>query len=151
MPIDYTSIVIIGAGLAGFLIARHIRAKKKEQKPFVCPLQFDCHKVVTSDYSKFLGIPLELWGMAYYAFIIVAYSSFLVSPGLKTSSVVYFIMVLTAFSFLFSVYLTAIQAFRLRQWCSWCLFSAALCTVILISGTVGFIQWSDTLFLSNLV
>lgn len=126
-------LVIILAAIAGFYIAYRIRHKKKKG-PFVCPMNFDCHTVVTSEYSKVLGIPLEFIGMTYYALVAVSYSLFLALPELKVA-VLYTqsVLVLSIAAFLFSMYLTAIQAFKLKQWCTYCLFSAGMCTIIFLA------------------
>ncbi|TAL48790.1 hypothetical protein EPN83_03285 [Patescibacteria group bacterium] len=117
-------------GLAGFLLANYIRATKRRQTPLVCPIHGSCEVVVRSQFSALLGIPLEYWGMAYYSLITLAYFLFALSPTAAPAIVSYFILSLTATAFLFSLYLTAIQAVVLKHWCTWCLCSAALCTVI---------------------
>jgi uncharacterized membrane protein len=126
-------IVVIVAALAGFLIAYHIRHKKQEPKPFVCPLNFDCHAVVNSDYSKILGVPLELIGMAYYAIVALSYTVFAYWPSLAHPLYVQAVMYVSVFAFLFSLYLTYVQAVKLKQWCTYCLFSASMCTVIFLA------------------
>ena len=120
----------IAAALAGFFIANYIRRKKHRGEKLVCPLRSDCEAVVHSQYSTLLGIPLEYLGMTYYLIIAAAHGVFLVWPA---SSLVLFhkiILAATVAAFGFSMYLTFIQAFKLRQWCVWCLISASFCTVI---------------------
>lgn len=53
------------------------------------------------------------------------------------SSIVFVLLGLSLVAFLFSAYLTFIQAFTLRQWCTWCLISAGLCTLIFALAIVG--------------
>ncbi len=65
-------ISIFAFGLFGFFVARHIHEHKKVgKKPLVCPMKFDCASVVHSDYSKLLGVPLEVLGMFYYGLVSV--------------------------------------------------------------------------------
>ena len=134
---------LIFLGFAGFLLAFYIRHKKHSHETMVCPLNSDCDAVIYSQYSKFLGIPVEFLGLAYYGLISVSYGAFLAVPSLATPRAVFFILALTTSAFLFSMYLTAIQAFAIRQWCTWCLTSAGLCTLIfataLGSSHLGFI------------
>ena len=122
-------VLVILAALTGIFVAQHIRHKKKTG-PFVCPLKFDCHTVVNSDYSKLLGIPVELIGMGYYAIIAASYSVFILFPEYATDEYTLGVLIVTVIAFLFSMYLTGVQAFKLKQWCSLCLFSACMCTVI---------------------
>ena len=118
-------------GLSGFLLASYIYSKKKTKKKLICPMRSNCDTVIHSDYSKILGIPVEILGMIYYAIIGCVYSivfiidmwSFLIA------------MILLGISFcavLFSVYLISIQAFVVKHWCTWCLCSAFIS--ILIAG-----------------
>lgn len=129
-------IAICLLGLFGFWVARQIRMKKKSKNPFVCPIKFDCSSVVNSDYSKLLGVPLELLGMAYYGlvFIIYLFSSInLYFTGvLPPNSIIVLMIALSSFAFLFSLYLIGIQIFVLKKWCSWCFVSAFISIAIFI-------------------
>ncbi len=119
-------------GLIGFLIAINIYCKKRDQKPMVCPLKMRCEQVLYSKYAKFLGIPLEILGIFYYSLITINYSIFIFAPVLNNSFSVFTIFLVTASGFLFSAYLISVQMFKLKEWCSWCLMSAAISTAIFI-------------------
>src|SRR3989344_647354 len=62
-------IIIFVLGLCGFWVARRIHKHKKANKILVCPVGFDCHAVIHSNYSEFMHVPLEIFGMIYYAFL----------------------------------------------------------------------------------
>ena len=126
----YFSIIVLG--VIGFSVALNICCKKLSQKIMICPLNMKCEQVLYSKYAKFLGIKMEYLGMLYYALIIISYSIFLFWPGLKNSFFVSTISMMTVAGFLFSAYLIFIQAFKLKEWCSWCLMSAAVSTTIFI-------------------
>ena len=123
-------IILIFAAFGGFLLSFYIRHKKRAHEKMICPLDSDCDAVVYSDYSKFFGIPLEILGILYYGIIAVSYALFLIIPAFAAPAVVFSILILTIAAFLFSLYLTFIQAFALKQWCTWCLISAGLCAII---------------------
>ena len=115
---------------SGFLVAFHIYRKKRKEQPLVCPIRFDCNTVVHSDYSRFLGIPLEILGMLYYS--IIALSGLISVLWLQRlpfylSGV---LLGLTVVAFVFSLYLIGIQLFALKKGCSWCFVSAAISTLI---------------------
>jgi len=125
--IQFSSVLL---SVLGFFIAFHIYIKKRKKKPLICPLRSNCDVVVTSDYSKFLNVPLENIGMFYYAILGLIHvldlfigESPLLSLGL---------LVISGGAFLFSIYLISIQAFVLRQWCIWCLSSASISTIIFL-------------------
>lgn len=127
---------IVVLGVFGFLVAKHIRSHKIENTPLVCMVGFDCHTVVHSDYSRFLGVPVEILGMIYYAFIALVYTAFIIKPELVSytyalpfSSIMMFISLV---GFLFSSYLIAIQIFVLKKGCSWCIVSAFISALIFV-------------------
>lgn len=120
----------ITLSIVGFFIAFYIYRKKRKKKPLICPLRSNCDAVVTSDYSKFLNIPLENIGMGYYAFLALLHSVLIVVGDSPLFSLM--VLVFSGGAFLFSVYLISIQAFVLRQWCVWCLSSASISTIIFL-------------------
>ncbi|MBI2096282.1 MAG: vitamin K epoxide reductase family protein [Candidatus Taylorbacteria bacterium] len=122
--------LLILCGVMGIGIAYHIYGKKRVQEAPVCPLNFKCETVIYSPYSTFLGIPVEKLGVIYYIFISAAYTSMWSFPNLVTAELTLFAFSATIAAFLFSLYLTAIQSFVLKEFCTWCLASAAVCTII---------------------
>ncbi len=125
-------ILIVLLAFLGFCVAKKIHKSKKKGKPFVCPMNFDCHKVTTSEYSKLFGVPLEYLGMLYYAIIFIAYLIMLAAPHLMSEMFTQGIIVLSIVAFVFSFFLTYVQAVKIREWCSWCLVSALISTTIII-------------------
>lgn len=128
-------ILLLTASVAGFFIAGYIHHKKATRTPLVCPLKASCDKVVYSPYATFLGIPIEIIGLFYYGIITVSYAIFFFFPALASSFTSFLLFSLTTAAFLFSAYLTVIQALALREWCSWCIVSALLCTTIFTTAT----------------
>lgn len=123
---------IIFAAAGGFGVALYIHRTKRRHAQLVCPVGSDCNAVITSRYSKFLGIPLEYWGMVYYAVIVTAYIILIFAPHLLSELFLSGLVMLTAAAFFFSLYLLFAQAFLLRQWCIWCLLSAMISVMIFI-------------------
>lgn len=130
MLVPYTYGLISIIALFGFWLSYHIHQEKKQPKPLVCPLDFNCEAVVNSTYSKFLGIPLEVTGMLYYAVIAISYSTIALYPPLASLEVSLSLYVITTIGFGFSLALTAIQMFILKEYCSLCLISATCSTAI---------------------
>jgi uncharacterized membrane protein len=124
--------LILLSALIGLVITINIYKDKHKQKPLVCPFNADCHEVVTSEFSTFLGIGLELYGTMYYGVVMITYIILFLFPALVTPWVMFFITGATIGAFLFSLYLTFVQAFYLKSWCSWCLMSAGVSTAIFI-------------------
>lgn len=127
---------IIGIlGLIGFLISAYIYGKKKAKKKLICPRQSNCDTVIHSDYSKILGIPVEVLGMLYYTFIGSVYSIVFIFD-LWSPTVAFVILGISMCSVLFSIYLVSMQAFVIKQWCAWCLCSAFISILIFIASYI---------------
>lgn len=148
-------IIFVAAG--GFLLSSYILYVKHCGKPMVCPTGSSCDTVIYSEYSKFFGIPLEYLGMLYYGILIAAYTTLITSPGSIPQIVISTVLLLTSAGFLFSLYLTSIQAFVLKQWCMWCILSAVFSTTIFIvslsqlsAGTAFLLKIQPGLFTANL-
>ena len=127
-----TDFTIIGLGIFGFLLCIHIYKKKRSPKPLVCPLKGDCDSVIKSDYSKLFGIGLEVYGLLYYGLITASYFITHVRPELHVPAFYMPLLMISTGAFLFSMYLTAVQAFKIKSWCTWCLTSAGISTLIAI-------------------
>jgi uncharacterized membrane protein len=124
--------------LSGLILALYIyTTKKNKAKVLVCPIGGHCDAVVNSKYSKFLGVPVELMGSLYYALVIIFYSINAFQPGFFGDEVLFFATSFSVVAFFFSVYLVFIQAFTLKNWCTWCLFSAGFTTFIAITAVFG--------------
>ena len=127
---DINYFIIIAAGIAGFFISLHIHRKKRAEERIVCPIGFDCDAVVHSKYSRFFGVPLEVGGMLYYACIAFGYAVLFALPDLFPAAVPSVALAVSGIAILFSIYLTGIQMFALKEWCTWCLASTVLSATI---------------------
>ena len=123
-------VIAVFLAFGGFSISFYIRHKKKSSEVLVCPVGSSCDSVVHSDYSRFFGMPVEILGMTYYGLLALAYGFLLVFQNTVPVEVRFALLLLTAASFLFSLYLTFIQGVVIREWCAWCLISATITTFI---------------------
>ena len=130
----FLNLFLIAAALGGFALSFFIFISKRKAKPIACPMDGHCDDVVRSEFSKFFGVPVEILGMLYYAVAAAAYSIFYFYSGLAVPLAAFAMFGLASFSFLFSLYLTFIQAFSLKQWCVWCLASAGLSSFIFLAN-----------------
>ncbi|MBI3305544.1 vitamin K epoxide reductase family protein [Candidatus Nomurabacteria bacterium] len=127
-----TQIIILVLGIAGFMVAKHIRNHKVKNMPLICPIGFDCHAVVHSDYSRFFGVPVEIFGMIYYAFISVFYLGSIFLGQILPNIFLGLTALVSLLALLFSAYLIGVQIFILKKGCSWCIVSAIICFLIFI-------------------
>lgn len=126
----FSQTIIILLGFFGFVLASYIHNKKINNKKLVCPLKSDCNTVINSDYSKILGIPVEVLGMIYYAFIALSYG--LYNLGFFTVSFVDALFWISLLATIFSFYLIFVQIVKIKQLCVWCIGSACICLLIFV-------------------
>ncbi len=90
----------------------------------------NCDIVNKGAYSTIWGIPVALIGVVGYVFLAVA--AFLKQRQSSDRSLSLFLVIASAGGFVFSLYLTFLEAFVLRAWCALCVTSQLLITLILI-------------------
>lgn len=119
-------------GFIGLSITSYIHRKKQSALPLVCPIGSNCDNVVHSEYSELFHIPLEVIGALYYTIMTLTYALFLAFPELHSAGSAIIMLEMTSVAFFFSIYLVSIQAFVIKEWCTWCLGSTAICLVIFL-------------------
>lgn len=115
---------IFGAGVSVYLLAEYTTGQSG-----LCLTGSGCDEVRASAFAYPLGIPMPLFGVAFYVVAAwLAYRSLHGGRGLLLAAG----MVGVAMS----AVLTAIEAFVIGAFCTWCLASAAA-SVLLLVGAVG--------------
>src|SRR5215472_16572096 len=125
--------LLLGLTLAGLFDALYLLwVYSSPSRPLVCT-GIGCDVVRASRYAHLAGRPLPLYGVLMYAvlLLLVLTQGWLVSPGERRLA-----QLATAFvsggGFVFSVYLTGLEAFVIHAYCAWCLCSAAIVTLIFV-------------------
>ncbi len=121
----------------GIIDTLYIYHKNNQPGPMVCPLNSDCTAVLKSKWNKFLGVKNEIWGFLFF----LAIFSFSIFYLLGLMSVVNFdllFLTMTLFGFCYSLFLTGIQIFEIKEYCLYCLYSAGINLLMLLT-TIYFI------------
>jgi uncharacterized membrane protein len=124
----FTLLVLVGLVVAGYLA--YIETT---QSLAVCGPVGDCNTVQASDYATILGIPIAILGLINY--IAVGLLWFMQSRVQEEQRQLVWLglMGLTFVGVLFSIYLTALELFVIRAVCAWCLTSAVVSALLLIT------------------
>ncbi len=129
----------ISAALAliGLIISGYLVWSEATNVATICPQTggFNCDLVQNSIYSRVGPIPVAVLGLLGYLAILVCLLvetrlSLLVERGRLI------IFAMTLVGFLFSLYLTAMEAFVLHAWCVWCVGSAITMTLLFVVSFV---------------
>jgi len=97
-----------------------------------------CERVQTSKWSSLLGLPVAAWGAGFYALMLVLAIAGM-RPAYENSRLLAgWMLVLSVWGVIFTLWLTSLEAFVIHAWCEWCLGSAAI--VALLCG-LCILEW----------
>ena len=90
----------------------------------VCAMS-SCERVNMSRWAVFLGVPVAIWGLLFYATLAVALVGTM--PRYAEERRISALLVgLSGWGVLFTAYLTSLEAFVIHAYCMYCLTSAVL-------------------------
>lgn len=125
-------LALLGLGDAIFLTVKHYDGAIN------CAVWSGCQEVLISSYSTLFGIPVALFGVAYYLFILFSALAYWQSAKNIFANILTFIPVI---GFLFSLYLIYLQLVVIKYICIYCLLSALSSTLIFILSLIIFRQY----------
>lgn len=131
-------IISLVLSIAGIAVAGYLTYVHYNVGALVCGVG-DCEIVQSSKYSQMFGIPIAIFGLLMYlailALIIVRYTmeewSDLASTG---------ILVLLIAGTIYAAYLTYLELEVIRAICQWCVISAILTVLLLITEVTRLIR-----------
>jgi uncharacterized membrane protein len=127
----------VALALIGVLICGYLVWSEVTNVATICPQTggFNCDLVQNSIYSRVGPIPVAVLGLGGYLVTLACLLLETRVPLLVARGRVV-IFGLTLAGFLFSLYLTAIEAFVLHAWCVWCVGSAITLTLLFVVSFV---------------
>lgn len=121
--------LVFALSLAGFFVSSFLFYEYNFSLSVACPIGNGCDIVRTSPYSTFLGISIPVLGIAYYLTMTVLAAH---QSSRNSRLVVRLQATLAALAFLFGLYLTYLEGFVIKAYCTWCLISFIISIAILI-------------------
>src|ERR1044072_5620767 len=119
---------LLGLADALYLTVEHLTGETVR-----CTITSGCSEVLSSPYAVVAGIPLAVIGAAAY-FTVFSLATLAVF-GYRAAGTL-LTPVLSAM-FVVSIWLVYLQAFVIRQFCQYCLFSAAITSALLLIVVIG--------------
>lgn len=119
---------LLGLADALYLTVEHVTGQSVK-----CTIISGCSEVLSSPYAVVAGIPLAALGAAAY-FTVFSLAT-LAAFGYRAAGTL--LTPLIAAMFFVSIWLIYLQAFVIREFCQYCLFSAAITTALLVVVIVG--------------
>ncbi|GIW66646.1 MAG: hypothetical protein KatS3mg095_0544 [Candidatus Parcubacteria bacterium] len=99
-------------GLLGFLVSFYLFYIGLKNNSLICLPNSSCDFVLKSEYSKFFGLPVALWGVFYFCAILILnfFEKFK-----------FLLKIISPLGFIFAFYLIYLQFFILKSVCVYCL------------------------------
>ena len=112
-------------GVLGMIDSLYIYHKNNQPEPMSCPLHSDCTAVLKSKWNKFLGVKNEVWGFLYFL-LIFSLNLFYIFDLFYFVYYDYVLFGIIIFGFAYSLFLTGVQIFKIKEYCLYCLVSAGV-------------------------
>ena len=119
---------LLGLADALYLTVEHVTGQSVK-----CTIISGCSEVLSSPYAVVGGMPLAAVGAAAY-FTVFSLAT-LAAFGYRAAGTL--LTPLIAAMFFVSIWLIYLQAFVIREFCQYCLFSAAITSVLLLLIVIG--------------
>ena len=116
-----TSTALVILSIIGLILSSYIYYKRTRKQKLVCVIGDDCNKVIKSKYGRSLIVPNDVIGIIYYIVILISSLIFLIYPEFLTNFVILGRIFIVGIAALFSLYLSFVQIFVLKELCEYCL------------------------------
>lgn len=122
--------------LAGFADALYLTWYHYDPAVRACIGSGSCEVVNGSRFATLAGVPVAIFGVVGYLMIAGSLAARRWGPpaGVRAAGSVAYALAVAGTAF--SLYLTAVEAFVLHAYCTWCLISAVLITALCITAAV---------------
>ena len=122
--------------LVGILIALYLTLYKLGIIGELSCTLGSCETVNTSKWATFLGLPVAAWGLAAYVALFALAMAGTGERYAGSQTISLLLVAISAWSVVFSAWLTYLELFVIHAICIWCVTSAVLLVVILVVSVV---------------
>ena len=100
-----------------------------------------CETVQLSKWATFLGLPVAVWGVGYYAVVLALALAAIQDRWTDSRGLALGLVILTGWGVLFSAWLTYLELFVINAICRYCVVSAALALLLFV---LALLDWRGT-------
>jgi len=123
--------ILFVGGLAGFIDSFYLTLEHYNGTAVRCFILKGCNKVLASSFSEIMGLPVALFGAAYYLLIFILIIAYI---DTEKKILLNIISRLTVAGFIMSSWFLFVQLFIIKAVCTYCLFSAFISIILFILG-----------------
>jgi uncharacterized membrane protein len=125
--------VFIALSVLGMAIAGYLAYVETQAVAAFCGPVGDCNTVQSSPYAKLFGVlPIGVLGVIGYIAILGVWLWGRWGLGRFSAYAPLFVLAMTLFGVLFSIYLTYLEPFVIGAVCIWCVSSAIIMTLLML-------------------
>jgi uncharacterized membrane protein len=133
-----TRVVLAVLGLAGLGIATYLTVVHYQGDLPVCLAGgHGCAQVQESEYAELVGVPVPVIGLAGYVTVLLA-AALPGDPGRFLGLFAGFV------GAAFSIYLTYLELFKIEAICQWCVASAVIMCLVLVTALVRAVRFGGS-------
>ncbi len=127
-------VLILFLAFCGLADSLYIAQNETRSMPLLCDVRSlsDCNIVAASQYSYLFGVPLAEYGVLFYALIFMVAALELVMAHISLRRI---LQGASLIGVAVSLYLTFLEVFVIRFLCIYCLVSALIALLILVSAS----------------
>jgi uncharacterized membrane protein len=114
VPAALAALAALGVGISGYLTYTHWA-----DTPVICGGRASCATVQSSEYASIAGVPLALFGVGFFAAVVVLAVLAALHPAALLA-----VFALSLGGLVYSAYLTWVEVAVLHAVCYWCVASA---------------------------
>jgi uncharacterized membrane protein len=89
-----------------------------------------CETVQLSRWATLLGLPIAVWGVGYYAFVLALSVASIQDRWADSRPLALTLLIVTGWGVVFSSWLTYLELFVIHAICRWCVVSAVIAVVL---------------------
>lgn len=112
--------------LIGFFVAAYLALYKSGVIGTIACGAGGCDTVQASRWAMFLGLPVAVWGVGYYALVFALSFMSTVERWAEHRGVTLGLVLVTGWGVVFSTWLTYLELFVIHAICRWCVVSAVI-------------------------
>jgi uncharacterized membrane protein len=130
----WASAVLAGLGI---LVSGYLVSKRFTGGSLACTRWADCDVVNNSVYAQLFGVPVSAIGLAGYMLLLGLALAALRTNDAMQRRIILLNAVLTLGGVGFSVYLTYLEIYVIEALCTWCVTSAVIISLLLVTNAVA--------------
>ena len=136
----YFWIINLILAVGGILLTTHIWSDRRSGEILDAESNTKCQATLSSRFSKFLGIPVELLGLVFYIIILLASVAVFLFPITNMTPAIWGFTLFSIIGYAFSIYLFITHIFIVKEWCLKCLNALLICELIFIYNALEFLK-----------